>query len=94
LKTNNTYVNVQKVKLEIQARTRKKREGNEKKKLTDIQKEVRSDKTMEHSDINVNRKIRNKRNRLITVQPIEHPNTKRIGNSISINLSINQIEMK
>ena len=48
LKINNTYVDVQKVKLEIQTRTRKEREDNEKKKLMGIQKKVRWDKTMEN----------------------------------------------
>ena len=48
LKINNTYVDVQKVKLEIQTRTRKEREDNEKKKLMGVQKKVRWDKTMEN----------------------------------------------
>ena len=42
---------------------------------------------MGKSDTNVNRQIWNKINQLMTVHPIGYLDTKRIGNSISINQS-------
>ena len=53
----------------------------------DTQKKLRSNKTMEKSDTNVNIQIWNKINQLMTVHPIGNLDTKRIGNSIYIDQS-------
>ena len=75
MKINNTYVNIQIVKLEIKKRNRKEWAHSERRESTDIQRNIRSELKINQLEVAINRKIGNKQNRLITVQVVRDLNT-------------------